>query len=158
MTLEKEKGKSFIEHFGVKGMRWGVTRSKSAIAKDSGKKEGGDKNAPAKPKPPVKKATSKTNSRLQKKAVQDMSDAELKSYVNRLNMEQQYAKMQPVPLSKKTAKFVTDIAMGALKQQLTNQLSTEIGKQIGAARTSASNRKNPPKPRLVEPPKGPRLG
>jgi len=166
MTLEKETGKNFIEHFGVKGMRWGVSRSKAAIAKDSG---GGDsKGESNKAKAPAaKKASTAGNSRNPKKAMEDMSDKELKDYVNRLNMEQQYARMQPTPLSRKAAKFAGDIIVGVAKQQITNALSNEVGKQIGLAKNKQYQKKTGiPAPdkmkregaRLIEAPKGPRLG
>ena len=159
MTLEKETGKNFIEHFGVKGMRWGVSRSKAAIAKDGG---GGDKGESNKAKAPAaKKASTAGNSRNPKKSVSEMSDKELKDYVNRLNMEQQYSRMQPTPMTKRAAKFVTDIAVGALKQQLTNQLSSEIGKQIGTARSGGKSKVPPPpdlRTKLTGAPSGPRFG
>lgn len=156
MTLkQKEVGKNFIEHFGVKGMRWGVRRSKAAIAKESGGEKGGAKAETNKKKAPEKKSSSDGNSRSPTKSVQEMSDKELQSYVNRLNMEQQYARMQPTPLTRRAAKFVTDIAVNVAKQQITNQLNAEIGKQIGLAKTKKSKA---PAIQLIKPPTGPRLG
>jgi len=159
MTLEKETGKNFIEHFGVKGMRWGVSRSKAAIAKDGGGDKGESNKAKA---PAAKKASTAGNSRNPKKSVSEMSDKELKDYVNRLNMEQQYSRMQPTPMTKRAAKFATDILVGVAKQQLTNQLSNEVSRQIGLAKTKgkppAPDWRKSTAPRLTGAPSGPRLG
>lgn len=137
MTMT-ETGRNFIEHFGVKGMRWGVRRSKAQL--DGGKAEKSEKDDGdgEKKLSGAAKTSSEKNSRSPSKSVADMSDKELKDYVNRLNMEQQYAKMQPTPITRRAAKFATDIAVGALKQQLTNQLSNEIGDALKTARSSRS--------------------
>lgn len=153
--IDKALSENFLEHFGVKGMKWGVRRSKAELAKGGGSSK--DKNASEKPKP---KAASGPNSREAKKSIKEMSDKELKDYVNRLNMEQQYARMQPTPFTQRAAKFATDIVVGVAKQQLTNQLSKQVGKQFdllgGKGVPKPDIRLNPN--RLVAPPSGPRLG
>ena len=61
-----EVGKTFLEHHGVKGMKWGVRRSKRQLAR-AAKKSGGAKSA------------------------KDMSDAELRAVINRIDMERRYS-------------------------------------------------------------------
>lgn len=67
---------NFLEHYGVKGMKWGVRRTKAQLAKSSKRSDDSAK---------VKK--------LKKGGKNSLSDQELKRVVNRLNMEQQYSRL-----------------------------------------------------------------
>lgn len=74
----------YLEHYGVKGMRWGRRRASSdssSSASDSTPKKA-KKVKPAKPD------------------VKSMSDEELRKRLNRLQMEQQYAKLTGTPAGK----------------------------------------------------------
>ena len=65
-------GEEFLEHFGVKGMKWGVRRS--------GKSKG-------------------SSSKSQSNPIKDLDDKELQRLVTRMNLEQQYSRLtatQPV--------------------------------------------------------------
>lgn len=73
----------YIYHHGIKGQRWGVRRTPAQLGH---KPEGG------KQKPESHEDYNKAHS---KKSVKSMSDAELRTRLNRLNMEQQYKKMNP---------------------------------------------------------------
>lgn len=74
-----------IWHHGIKGQKWGVRRTPEQL----GYKTGG------------KKAAKKDDSHEDYKKAHDskdvkkMSDAELRSRLNRLNMEKQYSQMNP---------------------------------------------------------------
>lgn len=74
-----------LYHYGVLGMRWGVRRTPEQLARSS-------------------KKTSSVHEDYKKahdsKSVKEMSDAELRARVNRLNMEQQYSKMNPNTVQK----------------------------------------------------------
>lgn len=74
-----------LKHYGIKGMRWGVRRKRTAHAD-------------------YQKAHSK-------KSVRDMSDKELKERNNRLQMEQQYAQL--TKKKNNGAKIVKAIIAGA---------------------------------------------
>lgn len=69
---------SELYHYGILGMKWGVRRTPEQLARAS-------------------KKTSSVHEDYKKahdnKSVKEMSDAELRARVNRLNMEQQYSKM-----------------------------------------------------------------
>ena len=67
-------GKNFIEHYGVKGMRWGVRR------KSSGSSSPASDDA-------------KRHAANRKKGVSALSDKELKDLANRLNTEQQVSRL-----------------------------------------------------------------
>lgn len=65
--LMTEVGDNKIEHFGIKGMKWGVRRGRD-VAKTHG--------------------TSTST-----KSAKDMSDDELRTRINRINMERNYEKL-----------------------------------------------------------------
>ena len=85
-----------LYHYGVLGMKWGVRRSESQLARARGK------NAKSEPHEDYKKVHTK-------KKVSTMSDAELRNRLNRLQMEQQYAKLSGTDVSA-GKKFVNRLA------------------------------------------------
>ena len=86
---QSDELEEFLEHYGVKGMRWGVHRSRSARRKASGKPDNGPK---AKPK--------QASSTPKKKSVKDMTDEELKAAVQRIELERKYSQLAPSTKSK----------------------------------------------------------
>lgn len=120
-----EIGKDFIEHFGVRGMRWGVRRSRGGVEKgksESGKK--GDSDGP-------KKVVGKT--KTEGKTASGMSDAQLKKVNARLQMEKQYKDLTRQPPSKKAAatKFFADIALNVARTQITAVANDMASQQVG---------------------------
>lgn len=77
-----------LRHYGILGMKWGVRRSEAQLARARGKKSSDDDVSED-----YKKAHSS-------KSVKSMSDAELRNRLNRLQMEQQYSKLNPTAVSK----------------------------------------------------------
>ena len=75
-------------HYGVKGMKWGVRRTDAQLARVRGKTS---ESQPA--HEDYKKAHDS-------KSVKTMSDAELRSRLNRLQMEQQYTKLNPTSVNR----------------------------------------------------------
>lgn len=79
-----------LYHYGVLGMKWGVRRSRSkgsyVSKKRKRKKSSSTKNM---------SADAKEAARLKKKSVSQMSNAELRKYNERKQLEQQYAKLNP---------------------------------------------------------------
>jgi hypothetical protein len=105
MTFEE-----FLEHHGVKGMRWGVRRSRSQLARESKSRTGKD--------------------------IKDLSDDELRKLVTRMNLEQQYKSLSSrhnKTFVKAGAAFVGGVALNAVKQQLTNQAQAGMNKAIASA-------------------------
>ena len=95
-----EKADEFLAHFGIKGMKWGVRR--------------GNKS----PRPVS--ADHSVSRQLKKKRLDEMSNAELQQLVTRMNLEQQYSKLNLSPKSD-TQKFVENLA----KQQLSSFVSKQ---------------------------------
>lgn len=75
-------------HYGVLGMRWGIQRSEAQLARARGKKTSEEELSED-----YKKAHTK-------KSVKSMSDAELRSHLNRLQMERQYSKLSEEDVSR----------------------------------------------------------
>lgn len=61
-----------LYHYGVLGMKWGKRRSQAELARAR---------------------ASRNSSKVTKKSIKEMSDDELRRKLNRLQMEQQYAKL-----------------------------------------------------------------
>lgn len=106
-------GRKFIEHYGTKGMKWGVRkrRNERDRAKTFGRK--------GSPKPdPLK----------------DMSDKDLREILNRMQMEQQYRSLSGSKKTNAGADFAKSIALNVARTQITNAINAEIGKALGARR------------------------
>ena len=109
-----EIGKNFLDHHGVKGMRWGVRKKRTAAVE------------------PAKKVVGKTKTDNEGGS-QAMSDRRLKQVINRMNMEKQYKELTKPPPSKaqKIEKFLGDIALNIAKTQITNVANQQIGQLLG---------------------------
>lgn len=88
-----------LQHWGIKGMKWGVRRyqNKDGSLTALGRKREREMSDKLKSAKKENEALKKENESLKKtvqstrpKATSEMSDAELRERVNRLNMEQQY--------------------------------------------------------------------
>jgi len=136
--IDPNVGKEFIEHFGTKGMRWGVRRSREERAKGSGEKEEkeGKKSSSSEPK----KVGAKTNTAG--KRAENLSDEELKKVVNRMNLEQQYARLNPPPptvtqrLMRSSSKFALEAARGIAMQQVKAIGNEYATKQVSGLMTA----------------------
>lgn len=101
----------FLEHYGVKGMKWGVRRTK---------KSGGSGKKSAK-------------SRL-KDEVEDISDEELKRAVSRMQLEKQYIELTRGTKSGGSGtKFANEIVKNAGKQEATKLVQKGMSVATGAA-------------------------
>lgn len=133
---------NIIEHFGVKGMKWGIRkdRSKSSGGKTTGEKGTGEKASEEK----VKSGKS-----FKKGDVKKLTDKELRERINRLNMEKQYKDLidkqnnKPAPAvirgTKRVGSIVASASGMALKNYLTDvtfkALITRAAERVGAPGT-----------------------
>lgn len=95
---------NYLAHYGILGMRWGVRRSKAQLERARGKTKSDD--------------DSSEESSTKKKSVSEMSDDELRTRLNRMNMEIQYrnAVNQLTPKKESRVKRVLkDVAESAFK-------------------------------------------
>ena len=79
-------GETYIYHYGIKGMKWGVRRTPAQLGHRKKRSLKDAVNA-------IKKkteATAAAKEASKPKSVKDMSDDELRRVLNRINMEKQY--------------------------------------------------------------------
>lgn len=148
MSSEKNKQQIYeneLMHYGVLGMKWGVRRYQPYPKGHNQLKEGG-KFTGKKTTPRPKRQSKKTREREE---LSKLSDDELRTRLNRLNMEQQYSS-----LKNKTNKTAITIAAGVvggiiinaakessknfISRQMTkgyNQIATKVTSSIAAAST-----------------------
>lgn len=81
--------KNELIHYGVLGMKWGVRRTEAQLARA--------RNSKTTTKEEISDDYNKAHS---KKSVKSMSDAELRSRLNRLRMEQEYKKLSSEDINK----------------------------------------------------------
>jgi hypothetical protein len=108
----------FLEHFGIRGMRWGV-RNKSKLGSDGS----------------TDFQTARTAAKKAKKGgAKSLSNAELQNLINRMNLEQQYARVVPpstgARIAKSGGKFVGDVLISVGKAQATKLANDQATKLI----------------------------
>lgn len=90
-----------LEHHGIKGQKWGVRRYQN---EDGTRTAAGKKREQSRSNESAHDDYNKAHSG---KSVKDMSDAELRNHLNRLQMEKQYSQLTSSDTSK-GKKFVSD--------------------------------------------------
>ena len=113
--LQEELVGEFLEHFGVKGMKWGVKRAEKKNAASSD-----DARAANEARAKVKQAG----------GTHALSNKELQDLVTRMNLERQFNSLKPDSKTKVAAKFVADVMVSAGKQQAQKLAQDQIAKQV----------------------------
>lgn len=148
MEYEIQNTSNELTHWGVKGMKWGIRRyqNKDGSLTNAGKKRRAKLEAELKQLGGKKKkstTTSKTTAEAapRKKTLAEMSDAEIRDRINRMNLEKQYydtrkslAVVNPPQVSK-GKKFINSVlndviapaAKDAGRKWLTNFMEDKLG-------------------------------
>lgn len=133
-TKPMDELENYLEHYGIKGMRWGVRR-----ANPSGGSSGGSStSSKKKPAVTVKRLTApKASSTPPKKNLSELSDADLKSMIDRANLERQYKQLYNPPqkpgAKQEIVAALKRSAMGAGEQVLKAALVDVLSKGVTKA-------------------------
>jgi hypothetical protein len=134
---------NYLMHHGIKGMKWGVRRSKSQLARAS--KKSSKKADKEEEKSQSKASKSKTSF---KKHVKAMSDQELQARINRLRNERTYKELLAQDQDRMYAgkKFINEVMRGAGKdvsqQVVKYALGTAINNATGKSIVNLKEKKN----------------
>ena len=162
-----------LMHWGIKGMKWGVRRyqNKDGSLTPAGKKRYDKEMAKLKEEEKIAKNKLRTQAKLNKldekrkeiealksgkpiakstkqhskPSVKDMSDEELRQTVNRLLMEQQYAKLNPNQVSagqKFVKKVMNDVVAPAATEVGKNVLKDAMTKAVKNASEASKKKQN----------------
>ncbi len=87
----------FLEHYGVKGMKWGVRRSRKQLAKEAASRDA--------------EVSEKIRSRAKTSGTNALSNQELQTAVNRMNLESQYSRLNEQTRKKSRGEKVVNFLM-----------------------------------------------
>lgn len=123
-----------LMHYGVKGMKWGVRKARPT----SSEKRRGKTNAQRIYESiGRKKKPSTTSAKPVKRRISDMSDEELRSAINRMQMERTYAQLTAEEVSK-GRKFVKEVLYNSAKS-VARDLTKEAMKKAVKKLQNSSN-------------------
>lgn len=105
-----------LEHYGVKGMRWGQRKSEgtSALSEDAAK-------------------ASAAKAKAKQEGTQALSNKEMRDLVTRMQLESQLKNVTPKSRKRKGAEFVATMLVNTGKQQAQLALNDAVGKQVKKA-------------------------
>lgn len=133
-----------LTHWGIKGMKWGVRRyqNKDGSLTPAGKQRYADDGEEGSGS---SSGSSSASSSSGKKKVSEMTDDELRTRLNRINLELQYrdavARMTP-DRTKRAKKVVADLAEQAVRSLATKAIEKGINSLMGGGSKPADKRTN----------------
>lgn len=147
-------------HHGIKGMKWGVRRTRAQLGYTTGSKKKSDSSTSlksaiskrGKSKKSKKTSAKKTQStQTKKKSVSEMTDAELQAKISRLEMEKRYKDLLKYnqPQTSKGRKFVMSVLETSGRNIATQATTYMMGRAVNKAFAKAFN-----DPQIVNPKKG----
>lgn len=127
-----------LAHYGVLGMKWGVRKARGSKAGKSTPSASSDR-VDSKPK---EQTSSRSNSFRDRPGNRRMSDNELRSRINRLNMEKQYKDLTASPPRAKN--FMSQLMADSGKRAARTLANKAVDAGLSVLLSSAAkNAKNP---------------
>jgi hypothetical protein len=121
-------GKDTIEHYGTLGMKWGIRRSNRQLARAAKANKGASQDYTT---------AANAASKARKGGVKALSNAELKTLVDRMNLEQQYSRVVPpsrgARITRAGGKFAGEVLVGVGKQQATKLANDQVSRLLANA-------------------------
>lgn len=120
MTKTNDVIDEFLEHFGVKGMHWGIRNKRRTPSADA-----------------------QRHAAAGKKHVSELDDKELQQYINRLNMHQQHKRLNPTKVAKGHAAVKTILAIGVTANAVVAFGKSPTGKALASGLAKKTRAFNP---------------
>ena len=121
----------FLEHFGVKGMKWGVRKSTDGSSGTSSRRR------PSRSASPDAENAQNALTKIKKGGIKSVSNKELQDVITRMNLEQQYSRVAPKGPASKAAqfggKFAADVLIGVGKSQAIKIVGDQASKLVALA-------------------------
>lgn len=127
--MEHQDG-DYLEHHGVKGMKWGVRRSDEELDRAAGRKPR-DRSIFKKKAKEVASKSSSDSEPDKVKTIRDLSTNELQAVVNRIRLEQQYAEMTTVKKDESyIASFAKDLGKDLMRDVVRKRTVKLVGRSL----------------------------
>lgn len=123
MSTTADRGKSFLEHYGVKGMKWGVRKSEVPAGETKVTQKGKKlKGEGGKGLPPHEDATraAVSKQKIKGSGIQSLSNKELKDLHQRMNLEQNVRELtvkEKQSTANPAARFIKRTLLNSGKQE-----------------------------------------
>lgn len=105
-----------LAHYGVKGMKWGVRRKRTA---------------PGEPAHGDAKRAKRVVSRARTSGTDAISNKDLQAAITRMNLEQQYNRLRPKSNSEKAKAWIAETLLGIGKDQASRVARDVAAEQVG---------------------------
>ena len=114
----------FLEHYGVKGMKWGVRKSRKQRRREARLRRLEEKSAKKKINA---SEDAKAVAKLRKKKVSELSNAELKLVAERLNLETKLNKVNQSFIDSGHSKLKKAVSVGETLEKVHRLTTSEAG-------------------------------
>lgn len=135
----------FLEHYGVKGMKWGKHKKSSSpqeqvqvMSRVNPKTNAIEVKGGTGYRPSHEAIqTAAANHLARKSGVKALTNKDLQDAITRMNLEQQFVRLTPKSKKQKAKKFVAETLLGIGKQQVTQAANNVASQQVAAALNKA---------------------
>jgi 2'-5' RNA ligase len=123
VRMTAAKGEIFLQHYGTKGMKWGVRRAERAAERRSAMSDDA-------------RTADDAITKAKTSGVHTTSNRELQNAINRMNLEQQYDRIRPLSRSEKVGRFIAGTLLNIGKNQARQYAQDKVGEAIKNAKSS----------------------